>query len=77
MENKNQSLNLIAVMEFNEYENMYKIVDFLNKNLKSKELIFGLTRKGGKDIISIYDGKIADEHTKWKIYCNCIKLMLK
>ncbi|SKA83144.1 Protein of unknown function [Caloramator quimbayensis] len=58
MEKNHESLNLIALMEFSEYENMYKIVDFLNKNLKQKGIIFGLTRKNGKDVISIYDGEV-------------------
>lgn len=58
MEKNHESLNLIALMEFSEYENMYKVVDFLNKNLKQKGIIFGLTRKNGKDVISIYDGEV-------------------
>lgn len=56
MEKSENKLHLIALKEFEEYENMYKIIDFLNKNLKSRGFIFGLTRKNGKDIISIYDG---------------------
>ena len=48
-------LNIIGVMEFNEYEEMYKIVDFLNKNLKDRGLIFGLTKENGKDKLLIYD----------------------
>lgn len=48
-------LNIIGVMEFNEYEEMYKIVDFLNKSLKDRGLIFGLTRENGKDKLLIYD----------------------
>lgn len=50
-----EDLNIIGVMEFNEYEEMYKIVDFLNKNLKDRDLIFGLTRENGKDKLFIYD----------------------
>lgn len=52
---KHDNLKLIAIMEFDEYENMYKVVDFLNKNLKQRGIIFGLARKDGKDILSIYD----------------------
>jgi hypothetical protein len=48
-------LNIIGVMEFNEYEEMYKIVDFLNKSLKDRGLIFGLKRENGKDKLLIYD----------------------
>lgn len=34
---------------------LYKIVDFLNKNLKDKNLIFGLNKKDEKMIISVYE----------------------
>lgn len=47
-------LQLIAMKELNHYDDMYKIVDFLNKNLSNMNLIFGLTEKEGKDILSIY-----------------------
>jgi sulfatase maturation enzyme AslB (radical SAM superfamily) len=50
-----EDLNVIGVMEFNEYEEMYKIVDFLNKSLKDRGLIFGLKRENGKDKLLIYD----------------------
>ena len=48
---------LIAVKSFKEYEEMYKVVDFLNKTLKHKNLIFGLTKDpaGGSMKISIYE----------------------
>lgn len=55
MKVKNDQLNLIAIKEFSKFEDMYKIVDFLNKNLKGKGLIFGLSVKDGKDVISIYE----------------------
>jgi hypothetical protein len=58
---KHEELHLIALKEFDEYEDMYKIVDFLNKNLKSMGLIFGLTKKDGKDVISIYDSGITNK----------------
>jgi hypothetical protein len=49
-----RELNLIGVKEFEENEDMYKIVDFLNKNLKEEGFIFGLTKKESKNTISIY-----------------------
>jgi 5'-nucleotidase len=58
---KNDELQLLAIKEFDEYTNMYRIVDFLNKSLKNKDIIFGLTRKDGKDTITIYDSKIKDK----------------
>lgn len=54
MLSNHSELNLIAHKEFKDYDDMYKIVDFLNKNLKSKGLIFGLTKKGDLDVVSIY-----------------------
>lgn len=54
MLSNHNELSLIAQKEFSKYEDMYKVVDFLNKNLKGKGLIFGLTRKEDMNIISIY-----------------------
>jgi Protein of unknown function (DUF4264) len=47
-------LNLIATKELEKYEDMYKIVDFLNKNLMDLHLVFGMSEKSDKYIISIY-----------------------
>ncbi len=33
----------------------YKIVDFLNKNLKEKNIIFGLSKKNGRMTITLYE----------------------
>lgn len=51
------NLVLIAVKSFKEYDEMYKVVDFLNKTLKNKNIIFGLTRDtaSGTMKISIYE----------------------
>lgn len=50
---------LIAKKDFNEYQEMYKVVDFLNKNLKSEGIIFGLTKNNESNTISIYKiGKV-------------------
>lgn len=57
-ENPNQGkLELIAVKAFKSYEEMYKVVDFLNRTLKDKKVIFGLTKdtKKGTMTISIYE----------------------
>jgi len=50
-------LELIAVKSFKSYDDMYKIVDFLNKILKDKDIIFGLTKDSTNDTmtISIYE----------------------
>jgi len=49
-------LDLIAVKSFPAWDEMYRIVDFLNKSLKEHHLMFGL--KNGEHetmIISIYE----------------------
>lgn len=50
-------LELIATKTFKPYDEMYKVVDFLNKNLKDKQVMFGLTRNNetGSLSISIYE----------------------
>ncbi|MBU4533823.1 MAG: YpmA family protein [Eubacteriales bacterium] len=48
-------LDLLARRQFQNYDEMYKVVDFLNKTLKERDLIFGLTKdKEGTMTISIY-----------------------
>lgn len=47
-------LQVIANKEFTSYDEMYKVVDFLNKNLKDLNLIIGLSEKAGKQTINIY-----------------------
>jgi len=49
-------LQQIAFKEFSSYSDMYKVVDFLNKNLKDKRLLFGLSKaENGNMLISIYE----------------------
>ncbi|HHW43690.1 MAG: YpmA family protein [Thermoanaerobacteraceae bacterium] len=50
-------LELIATKSFTPYQDMYKVVDFLNKSLKHKRLMFGLTKDAEKGTmnISIYE----------------------
>ncbi|TEB06913.1 hypothetical protein Psch_00447 [Pelotomaculum schinkii] len=61
MENNEGSLTgkleLIAVKTFKNYDEMYKVVNFLNNTLKDKKLIFGLTKDSanGTVTISIYE----------------------
>ncbi len=52
-----EKLGLVATKTFKPYDEMYKVVDFLNKNLKDRQLLFGLTRDvpGEEMIISIYE----------------------
>lgn len=48
-------LELKSTLEIESNAELYKVVDFLNKNLKDKRLIFGLSKKGKKMQISIYE----------------------
>ncbi len=48
-------LDLKAKVEVESNLELYKVVDFLNKNLKDKNLIFGLSKKEKKMTISIYE----------------------
>ncbi|MDI6709454.1 MAG: YpmA family protein [Thermoanaerobacterales bacterium] len=56
MEEKAGKLELIATRSFAPYDEMYQVVDFLNKNLKNRGLIFGLTKaKDGRMAITVYE----------------------
>lgn len=50
-------LELIASKEFSYYDEMYKIVDFFNKNLGEYNIVFGITERNDKSIINIYKEK--------------------
>ncbi len=57
MENNENSttgkLELIAVKTFQNYNDMYKVVNFLNNTLKDKKLIFGLTKDSANNTVTI------------------------
>ncbi|MCL5058293.1 MAG: YpmA family protein [Actinobacteria bacterium] len=50
-------LELLATKSFAPYDDMYRVVDFLNKSLKDRQLMFGLTRdrESGKVTVTIYE----------------------
>ncbi|MCG8400378.1 MAG: YpmA family protein [Firmicutes bacterium] len=50
-------LKLIALKSFSTHQDMYKVVDFLNKSLKDKNLMFGMTKNSDENTltISIYE----------------------
>lgn len=48
-------LELIATQKFTGHEEMYKIIDFLNRNLKEYKLLFGLTKNENTMTISVYE----------------------
>ncbi|MEG0873879.1 MAG: YpmA family protein [Clostridiales bacterium] len=55
-EEKTQGLEPIAYKSFDKRDDMYEIVDFLNKNLKDYHLMFGLRNaENEKMTIRIYE----------------------
>jgi len=48
-------IELIATQRVGANGELYKVVDFLNKNLKDYRLMFGLTKKEDKMVISVYE----------------------
>lgn len=55
MEQDKGRLDLVATQKVKVHPEMYKVVDFLNKNLKEYHLMFGLTKKEENMVISIYE----------------------
>ncbi len=51
---KNDKLIPVAKKELSINDELYQLVDFLNRNLKDKDLIFGLTKSANSMTISIY-----------------------
>ncbi|MBC8059939.1 MAG: DUF4264 family protein [Clostridiaceae bacterium] len=49
-----EGLKLIASKEFTEIDEMYKIVNFLNKNLAEFNVVFGVQKKENVSVINIY-----------------------
>lgn len=47
-------LDLISSKEFKSKEDMYKIIDYLNKNLVQYGFIFGISIKNENYFINIY-----------------------
>lgn len=52
---KKESLKLIAIREFEDNGELYNVVDFLNKSLKDRNLIFGIRKNNEKATITIYE----------------------
>jgi len=50
-------LDLIATKTVPEWEHLYKVVDFLNKNIKDKNIIIGLSkcRTENQMVVTIYE----------------------
>ena len=54
-EKKTGRMELIATQKVQANAELYKIVDFLNKNLKNHHVMFGLTKKDEIMTVSIYE----------------------
>lgn len=49
-------LEMLATIEVETTEHFYKIVDFLNRTLKSYDLVFGLSKESdGSQWFSVYE----------------------
>jgi len=48
-------LELIATQRVGINGELYKVVDFLNKNLKDYRLMFGLSKREDQMVISVYE----------------------
>ncbi|EHQ90088.1 YpmA family protein [Desulfosporosinus youngiae] len=49
------NIELMASLRVDVNGELYKVVDFLNKNLKDYRLMFGLKKKEDKMVISVYE----------------------
>lgn len=54
MENRGR-LEPVATLKLQKNDELYRLVDFLNRNLKAHNLMFGLTKKGEEMTISVYE----------------------
>lgn len=48
-----KGLQLIAQKSFRANDELIKVVDFLNKNLKNRKVLFGLTKDGERQEMTI------------------------
>jgi hypothetical protein len=52
-EEEHGKLELIAHKSFNANDELVRVVDFLNKNLKAKQIMFGISKDKDKDTMTI------------------------
>jgi hypothetical protein len=50
-----EGLKIKAIKVFGEKDELYQVVDFLNKALKDSNFIFGIKKQGDKQVITIYE----------------------
>jgi hypothetical protein len=56
-ETEQGGLELIAQKSFSANLELVRLVDFLNKNLKSKHIMFGITKEKDLMTVNIYEFK--------------------
>ncbi len=57
---KNEEMKVKSLKEFVARDDMFEIVDFLNKSFKDTDYIFGLKKIGDRMTMTIYDSKSTD-----------------
>ncbi|SHN82595.1 YpmA family protein [Desulfitobacterium chlororespirans] len=55
MDQKTGKIELIGTQKLKINPELYKVVDFLNKNLKEHNLMFGLNKKENTMTMAIYE----------------------
>lgn len=53
--NDQGKLELMGTLKLKQNDELYRLVDFLNRSLKEYNLIFGLTKKEDGMVFSIYE----------------------
>ncbi|MDW7651554.1 MAG: YpmA family protein [Bacillota bacterium] len=48
-------LELLATLKLKNNDELYRVVDFLNRNLKSHNLMFGMSKNGDEITFSVYE----------------------
>jgi hypothetical protein len=52
---KQEKLELMATLKLQNADELYRVVDFLNRNLRSYNLMFGMSKKDEELTFSIYE----------------------
>jgi len=48
-------LELIATLKMPYNEDLYTLIDFLNRTLKDKKVIFGVSKRDDNMVVSVYE----------------------
>lgn len=48
-------LELLATLKLQKNDELYRLVDFLNRNLKNYNVMFGLSKQGEEMTFSVYE----------------------